>query len=168
VKAFLLFSIIAFTLLAGLFSLQNMQKHDGKLRIIFCDVGQGDAILITTPNGSDILFDGGPNKQVLACLSEHLAFWDRDIEMMFLSHPHTDHLIGLIDVIERYSLGYFAREELANTTDEYKMLLAKVREAGARQKIIYAGDRLKLADGVVITVVGPTKAFLERTTLTIV
>lgn len=162
-KGFFVFGIITVILFIGLFVAQTMQKDDGKLHIVFCDVGQGDAILIRTPNGSDLLFDGGPNKKVLTCLSEYLPFWDRDIEMMFLSHPHADHLIGFLDVIDRYTLRYFAREDLANTTDEYTMLLAKVKGTGASQKLIYAGDRLTLTDGVTITVVGPTKEFLERT-----
>ena len=105
-KGFLFFALLTLIFLAGLFVLQAAQRDDGKLQIIFCDVGQGDAVLIRTPSGSDMLFDGGPNKKVLSCLSEYLPFWDRDIEMMFLSHPHADHLIGLLDVFDRYTLRY--------------------------------------------------------------
>jgi competence protein ComEC len=162
-KAFLFFSAISLVLLSGLFFLQTTNRDDGKLHIVFCDVGQGDAILIRTPAGTDILFDGGPNKKVLSCLSEHLPFWDRDIELMFLSHPHADHLIGLLDVIDRYSLRYFVTEDLANNTAEFRALLANVEKAGIKQKKVYANDRFRAPEGVTITVLGPTKEYLERT-----
>ncbi|HSW97683.1 MAG TPA: hypothetical protein VLF89_07710, partial [Candidatus Saccharimonadales bacterium] len=65
----ILFSIIGY---------QYFHFYDNKLRLIFCDVGQGDAIFIKTPGGSTILVDGGPDKSVLQCLSNHMPFWKRN------------------------------------------------------------------------------------------
>ncbi len=78
---------------------------DNKLHLIFCNVGQGDAILISYQK-TQILIDGGPDNLVLNCLSHHLPFWDRQIEMVVLTHPEKDHFGGLIDVIKRYNLKY--------------------------------------------------------------
>src|SRR3989338_10871213 len=80
---------------------------DNKLHLIFCDVGQGDAIYIRMPDNSDLLIDGGPNDKVLSCLGKHMPFYDRTIDVVVLSHPQTDHLQGLISVIDRYNVGYF-------------------------------------------------------------
>ena len=55
---------------------------DGKLRIFFCDVGQGDAAYIRFPDGRDMLVDGGPNNKVLSCLGNHVPFWDRHINLV--------------------------------------------------------------------------------------
>ena len=47
---------------------------DKKLHVVFCNVGQGDAILIT--HGTDqMLIDGGPDDKVLSCLAGHVPFW---------------------------------------------------------------------------------------------
>jgi len=73
------------------------------LFIRFYDVGQGDAILIEKGT-TQILIDGGPNDQILTYLGRDLLPWDREIELLVLTHPHADHLSGLIPVIERYKV----------------------------------------------------------------
>ena len=82
------------------------QLPDQKLHLVFCDVGQGDAILVSYQT-VQILIDGGPDNRVLNCLSRHLPFWDRKIEMIVLTHPQADHFGGLIEVIKRYSVSQF-------------------------------------------------------------
>ena len=162
-KAFFLFFSISLILLGLLFLFQTQTRDDGKLHIVFCDVGQGDAVLIRTPSGSDMLFDGGPDKKVLSCLSEHMPFWDRNIELIFLSHPHADHLTGLIDVIERYTLGHFVTEDLVNDTAEHRALFAYLEKEQVQRKYVVANERFRTPDGVTITVLGPTREYLALT-----
>ena len=162
-KAFILFFSISLILLGLLFLFQTQTRDDGKLHIVFCDVGQGDAVLIRTPSGSDMLFDGGPDKKVLSCLSEHMPFWDRNIELIFLSHPHADHLTGLIDVIERYTLAHFVTEDLVNDTAEYRTLFEYLENKQVRWKNVVANERFRTPDGVTVTVLGPTEEYLALT-----
>ncbi len=68
------------------------------------DVGQGDAILIQTSDHQDILIDGGPDDTVVDRLSQALPAGDRDIELMVLTHPHADHVNGLVAVAERFTV----------------------------------------------------------------
>ena len=89
---------------------QQVTLNDGKFKVVMCDVGQGDAILIRTPKGKTFLFDGGPDKAVLECLSDHMPFWERTIEGVILSHPHADHLNGLIEVLKRYQVEVWSIE----------------------------------------------------------
>jgi competence protein ComEC len=74
------------------------------LRVTFFDVGQGDAILIETPGRNRILIDGGPDSVVLEKLSENLPFWDRTIDLLVLTHPDSDHVTGLIHVLNNYKV----------------------------------------------------------------
>lgn len=76
---------------------------DDKLHLIACDVGQGDALMITY-RFSQVLIDGGANNQVLSCLAKNLPFWDRKIEVVVNTHPEKDHLLGLIEVVKRYEV----------------------------------------------------------------
>src|SRR3989344_4638666 len=92
--------VISLVSLIFIFSYQTGQLSDEVLTVVFCDVGQGDAIYIRTPGQVDILVDGGRDKKVLDCLSDNMPVWDRDIELMFATHPDADHIAGLVDVLE--------------------------------------------------------------------
>jgi len=157
---------ISLFLLGLIFFYQNSLFSDGKLHIIFCDVGQGDGVFIKTPKGTDIVIDGGPNDSILSCLSNHMPFWDRTIELMFLTHPHLDHFLGLISVIQRYTVLQFNTEELANSTISFKQLLEEVQREKLSPRFIYAGDRFTTKDGVSIAVLGPSKEFIKATSPT--
>jgi len=76
---------------------------DGRLHVVFLDVGQGDAIFIQTPSGKQMLIDGGPSERVLLSqLGRQMPFWDRTLDVMLLTHPDSDHVTGLVPVLERY------------------------------------------------------------------
>jgi len=76
---------------------------DDKLHIVFCDVGQGDAILVSKGT-TQMLVDGGPDGEVLKCLARHIPFWDRRIEAVVLTHNESDHARGLEYVRQRYNV----------------------------------------------------------------
>jgi beta-lactamase superfamily II metal-dependent hydrolase len=79
---------------------------DNNLHLVFCDVGQGDAVLVTHKT-YQILVDGGPGKKVLECLEKHIPFYDRKIEVVILTHDNFDHSRGLDYVQQRYQVGLF-------------------------------------------------------------
>jgi competence protein ComEC len=152
-------------LLAGIFFYQNAKLNDGKLHVIVCDVGQGDAVLIRTPNGSDILVDGGPDDSILNCLSTHLPFWDRTIELMILSHPHTDHVTGLIEVLKRYTVLHFVTEDVLGSTATYKRLEDELAVKKLSAKYLFVGDRIDLADKTQLLTLWPTHQWLNSSQL---
>lgn len=96
-------------LAAGVVIFFILQLPDNKLRVIFCNVGQGDAILMTYRD-KQILVDTGPNKAVLSCLGENMAFWDRRIEVVMITHNQKDHIGGLTQIKERYEIGQLINE----------------------------------------------------------
>lgn len=74
------------------------------LEVVFFDVGQGDSIFIKTPSNHSILIDGGPDSTVLSKLGRNLPFYDHTIDLMILTHAHSDHVAGLVDVLKRYDV----------------------------------------------------------------
>ncbi|NMC35741.1 MBL fold metallo-hydrolase [Candidatus Beckwithbacteria bacterium] len=76
---------------------------DKKLHYIQCDVGQGDAILLSK-QFDQILIDGGPDDSVLTCLQKHLPFWDKHIELVIATHPDKDHIGGIAYVFNNYQI----------------------------------------------------------------
>ncbi len=95
------------TMLASVIFLAQSHRFDttGRLRIWFFDIGQGDAIFLETPDGHQLLIDGGPSDRVLDKLGSVLWPWDRSLDAIFLTHPHADHVAGLVSVLEQYAVG---------------------------------------------------------------
>ena len=91
--------IFNFDFLFAMLIIAVSQLPDGNLHIIACNVGQGDAILITYGN-TQILTDGGPDKSVMDCSGKYMPFWDRNIELVISTHPDTDHSTGLVEVLK--------------------------------------------------------------------
>jgi len=91
------------------------------------DVGQGDAMLLNWPRYHfQILIDGGPGRNVLSELGETLPFYDRKIELLILSHPHQDHLEGLITLLDRYETAQLILNSNITVGAIHKLPLQKI------------------------------------------
>lgn len=165
-KNLILAIVFSVFVIFGILVYQLAKFNDGKLHLVFCDVGQGDAIFVRTSKGVDILFDGGPNDSILSCLKDHMPFWDRDLELVILTHPHADHLKGLISVAKRYKMISFATENLKNNTAIFKALMNELKNQNIKMQYLYAGDRFVFKDRVSLDIVGPSRKFLEKTSPT--
>jgi len=126
---------------------------DQELHLIFCDVGQGDAILITKGT-TQVLIDGGPNQKVLSCLANHLPFWDRTIEMIILTHPDNDHLGGLPDVIERYNVTQLLSHSLISESAIFWAFRDKIIDKKVPVYSPKAGDKIQLG-GFALKILSP-------------
>ncbi len=104
-------------------------------KVHFFDVGQGDAIYIRTEQNYDILIDGGPNDTVLSKLGERMPFYDREIDSVIVSHPHADHVTGLLAVFRQYKVKNVYLSGATHTTYEYLELLRFLAEHTEIQKI---------------------------------
>ncbi|MBI2031756.1 MAG: MBL fold metallo-hydrolase [Candidatus Levybacteria bacterium] len=156
-------SILIILLTAGTVLFQYFRYNDGRLHLIFCDVGQGDAILIRTPKNKNILIDAGPGDKVLSCLSNHIPFWERKISLAILTHPHNDHFAGFSEVLKRYEVRAFGMEELENKTLGYKKLTQDINKNKINVNYLVEGDSFNTQDGVKLYVLAPSDEFLQRT-----
>jgi len=135
--AFLLFFFILDGLLLHLRGL-----HQGKLAVTAVDVGQGSATLIRFPGGKRMLVDGGGffddsfdvGKYVLAPFLWHEKI--NRIDTVVLTHPHPDHLGGLLFILENFQV-----REVWTNGDEvdsplYLSFLQSVRDRGTALKVL--------------------------------
>ena len=129
----IIFAILTLIIWSFVFS---RESKNGMLTVAFLDVGQGDAIFIETPNGTQILLDGGPNKKVLRELSELMPFYDRSIDMIITSHPDMDHIGGVPDVLERFEVEHIMIPGVGSDTDVYEEMISTVQEKNI--EILYA------------------------------
>lgn len=105
-------------------------------------MGQGDATLITNGN-FQMLIDGGPNNRVLSCLGKYIPFWDRNIEVVVLTHPDSDHYVGLIEVFRRYNVINFLGTEVNKDNASYQEFKKAVFAENTNIKLVRAEDTIK-------------------------
>ncbi|MDD5071460.1 MAG: ComEC/Rec2 family competence protein [Patescibacteria group bacterium] len=161
-KILLILGIVAVLLAVPIFGLSYNPPKE--LEVDFLDVGQGDAILIKSPMGQNILIDGGPDSKVIEGLGENLPFWDRRIDLMVLTHPHDDHVAGLIEVIRRYGVKKILYTGVVHSAPNYLAWLEAIRERKISLIIIDRPQKIILGDDCHLEIIHPLKSFLARET----
>ncbi|OGZ95410.1 MAG: hypothetical protein A2847_01470 [Candidatus Sungbacteria bacterium RIFCSPHIGHO2_01_FULL_50_25] len=126
-------------------------------QIIFFDVGQGDAVFIELPNGNQMLVDGGPGDSVFAKLGREMPPWDRSIDVLVLTHPHADHLSGLIEVINRYHIGMIVDAGAEYASSEASEWRRTIEKNNIPVVPLLAGDRVVLGGEAFFDVFVPFK-----------
>ena len=112
------------------------------LEVVFFDVGQGDSIFIETPQGHQILIDGGPSSAVLEKLAKEMPFYDRTIDLIILTHPEHDHYFGLFEVLKRYEVDNILWTGVIRDTAEWQEWVRLIEEEGTEIKIAEAGQKI--------------------------
>jgi competence protein ComEC len=146
-KEFIVFSFI-FLFLSNILAwlvVSDLSKP-ALLKVVFFDVGQGDAIFIETPKRHQILIDGGPNSSILEKLSKEMPFWDRTIDLVILTHPERDHLFGLLDVLKRYKIENILWTGIIREIPEYKKWKELIEKEKSEIKIAKAGLKIFASD----------------------
>lgn len=107
--------------------------------VVGCAVGQGDAFVVTSGDGSAVLIDTGPSPELLAeCLGDLSV---QRLDAVVLSHFHADHISGLSAVLADYEVGQiYLPPGTSDTTSQEEWALAQAREAGVPTARGYAGD----------------------------
>ncbi len=153
--------LLVFTFIAVLLWLAVLTWPAKELHVYFFDVGQGDSIFLRTPGNYKILVDGGPDQTVLEKLSSVLPYYDRQIDLVILTHPHADHVNGVVELLGNYQVGKVVYNPVPYDSSEYRRFRNKVRELNISTEMLTRGKGIDLADGVRIKCFWP----LEQETL---
>jgi competence protein ComEC len=172
-------AVLAVFVLLIIFHPFSKEKSNGRLTIDFLDVGQGDAALLTLPDGRTMLIDGGGrvnfNEQVIidpdgessafepdtlsvgeAVVSEYL--WEKGldrIDYLMASHSDADHIQGLNDIARNFSVGSVLLEKTLVEEPNYKELAENALKGGAKVIYLSRGDSFEVA-GVKFRVLNPS------------
>lgn len=159
---FLLTCSVIFVVLGILFIFQS--QNTGKLRLIFCDVGQGDGILIISPSGRQAVVDGGPGNKMVDCMGKYMPFWDRTVELMVSTHPQTDHMEGLVGVLENYQVSVIVTTQVPAKIKLYDAWEDSLEAESAKIYTPNVGDAIILDQQgpVTLTVLWPPLAKVSQ------
>ncbi len=103
----------------------------GTLQVVFFDVGQGDSAVVIFPNGKTMLIDGGETHQGRALVDKLRQLGVQHIDWLVATHPHSDHIGGLIEVLKRMPVGEVWDIGMPYESPVYRDFLLAVREARA-------------------------------------
>lgn len=118
--------------------------------IVFFDVGQGDAILMQQDN-FQILVDGGPDDSIIYHLAREMPRQDKTIEIVVLTHPHEDHIRGLMNVLDEFNVEKVFINKIKYENRAYHYLLEEYEDIIVE---VVDGDTFQYAD-VLGTVIYP-------------
>jgi len=160
-KNFVLF-IAGFLFFLNIFAWQEVFDLESRfpLEVDFLSVGQGDSAFIQTSENHQILIDGGPTSAVLQKLAERMPFWDKTLDLVVLTHPESDHMQGLLYVLQRYKADYILWSGIKKTSSEYKewvSVLEKQKQMGAKILIAQSDQEIK-AGKILIDTIYPFKS----------
>ncbi|MDD5289908.1 MAG: MBL fold metallo-hydrolase [Patescibacteria group bacterium] len=115
-------------------------------RAVFLNVGQGDSIFFRTGKGETILIDGGPDNTVQTQLGKFMPFWERDLDLIILTHPHSDHITGLVEILKRYTVKKIIMTGISHTAPQYLEFLKIIKEQEIPVEIAVAGEIEEVGD----------------------
>ncbi len=155
----LVFGVLVLATVLSFLALSAHADSDGLLKVFFLDVGQGDAELVDF-NGSQILIDGGPDDKVVQELGKIMPFYDHSIDLILLTHPHADHVAGLIEVLKRYKVDKIIENYTPYNTAQYAEWNNEKNSAEVVQAQI--GQTVSFGDGgPILSILFPFNSVLD-------
>jgi competence protein ComEC len=159
---FIIFPLVIFVALVWVAAANG---HDSRLHIFFLDVGQGDAVLIETPSGQNILIDGGSaDGGLAACLGDRFPFWGRNIDLVVSTHPHEDHIGGLVEVLKKYDVKQVLESTVEYDSPVYQEWQSLIEEKKIKSITAQSGQHIELGEGIRLDVLYAREASLGDST----
>lgn len=145
---------------------QVAEQWDPKMEIVFLDVGQGDATFIKSPNGRTILIDGGDvegdfsfGERVIAPYLRHRGL--NRIDCVVLSHPHDDHLGGLVYILENFEVGHVLDAGQPYDSYRYQRFMSLIVAKNIDYRVVRENDQITGFAPLEIKVLHPSADYAE-------
>jgi len=132
-----------------------IDSSNNLLSVYYLDIGQGDSVLVRTPDRKYMIIDGGPDNTILGEIGEILPFWVRKIDIVIVTHPDTDHIGGLVDFISRYDVDTIIFNDIVFNSVLFREFKIRIQEYEISTIHPVAGNELQLGCCVKLDVLWP-------------
>ncbi len=134
-------------------------RPTGRLDVWFLDTGRGHVVLLQTPDGAQMLINGGRSpSRLLNALGERLPINDRTLELVMISTPDGNAQSALLDVFSRYRAGLVLTNGQQNLSSLYEdIIIAAQNAAEVDVSAVSVGYQIQLSDGVLVEVLHPLR-----------
>lgn len=143
-KAKFIFYLLAFfNLMIWLVYFANIEKD---FSVYFFDIGNGDGILIETPEGFRTVVDGGQNSKISEKIGLLEPFSGKEIDLLILTHPHEDHVFGALEIVRDYNVKNVLATKVSYDNPTYLKFLEEIKKKNINLIEGSQGDMLSLGD----------------------
>jgi competence protein ComEC len=157
-KKYSLFLFAFFLLIATIFLFYlDFQNSRRVLTFAMLDIGQGDALFIESPTGTQVLIDSGPPRKILSQLARVMPPFDRYIDAIIITHPDLDHIGGFADVFKIYEVGAVLEPGTLTDSRAFQNLKTEIADKNIPNILAKKGMRIYIGGGAVIEVLFPDR-----------
>lgn len=133
------------------------------LRVDFIDVGQGDSILIHTPDGAAALIDAGEREYGPRVVNHLRRRGVKQLDLVVMTHPHSDHIGGMLDVLDAFPVKRVLDSGFAHGSRTQERVLREIEVRRIRYSLARAGMATTLGEQVRLEILGPPEEMLDGT-----
>lgn len=126
----------------------------GILEVHYLDVAQGDSIYIKSGD-CDVLIDAGPKSEINHLLQQLAELNVKDLDIVIATHPHEDHIGGMVGIFDTYKVKKFYMPKVTNTTMVFENMINSIKNEELKIKTIKEGTKIKIDGGGVIKAFSP-------------
>ena len=132
-----------------------INTNNDLLKVHYLDVGQGDSIFIELPNNETMLIDAAESYQSENIINYIKNLNYQKIDYVIGTHPHTDHIGGLKDIINTFGIGKIYMPKVVSTTKTYESLLMAIKDKNLKINTAKAGTSIIDTDTLKINILAP-------------
>lgn len=135
----------------------DWQNSHKQFTFAMLDVGQGDALFIESPTGTQIMFDAGPARSILGPLQKIISPFDKSIDAIVIANPDADHIGGLVDILKNYKVGAVLESGTLTDSKTYQNLREEMKKQNIPDILAKRGMSLDMGGGVIINILFPDR-----------
>ncbi|MFA6274391.1 MAG: ComEC/Rec2 family competence protein [Candidatus Paceibacterota bacterium] len=155
-KKYLLLILVLILLVGNFFIYKTIWENSHRqFTFAVLDVGQGDAIFIESPTGTQLLIDSGPPRKILGALQKVMSPFDRSIDAIIITHPDADHIGGFTDVLKNYKVGRVFDPGIISDSKTYQNLENEIQNQKIPNLLARKGMKLDLGGGAILEILFP-------------
>lgn len=135
-----------------------INTNNDLLKVHYLDVGQGDSIFVELPNNETMLIDAAESYQSENIINYLKNLNYQKIDYVIGTHPHTDHIGGLKDIINTFEIGKIYMPKVVSTTKTYESLLMAIKDKNLKINTAKAGTSIIDTDDLKINILAPNNS----------